>query len=97
METCKACVCLFVLRHSYAVAQVGLELTVALPQPRVCWECRWATCPAQTALSLPWVLMGLSRREQNQDKKTSKWDALFEPALGYWEQLSPASVVPTPQ
>lgn len=39
--------------------------------------------------------MGLSR-EQSQDV-TSKWDALLEPALGYWEQQSPASALPTPQ
>lgn len=25
-----------------------------------------------------------------------KWDALLEPALGYWEPLSPASALPTP-
>lgn len=26
-----------------------------------------------------------------------KWVALLEPALGYWEPLSPASALPTPQ
>lgn len=39
---------LFILRHSYTVAQVAMELTVVLPQGIQIW----ATWPAQAALCL---------------------------------------------
>lgn len=37
---------LYILRHSYSVVQVDMELMVVLPQGIQIW----ATCPAQTAL-----------------------------------------------
>lgn len=47
METCKTVgLGLFILRHSYTVAQVAMELMVVLPQGIQIW----ATCPAQAAL-----------------------------------------------
>lgn len=47
VETCKTVgLGLFILRHSYTVAQVAMELMVVLPQGI---QIR-ATCPAQAAL-----------------------------------------------